>query len=87
MAELHYYELTRAAHFEKVAANWYRNFVQAEINKTITNINSPLIPYGNRNTANSPIIELSESLAYYMGHFQANEKYWVNYTAFHEQHI
>ena len=72
LSETMLHEQVHAAHYNKVGNAWWADFVNAELQEMATT-NNP--PYGNGNTANSPLIALGESWGFYMGHFLTNMKY------------
>ncbi len=63
---------------------WFTSLYNAEVEEIITSTKS-YQPYGIGTDANSPIIALGESWAYYMGHYLADKTYGTNGSCQKEQ--
>lgn len=79
--------MSHATHYTKAGANWYTQFVYAELAEIAAHLggNDVLNPYGRGTTANSPIIALGEGWAYHAGHFLADQRFGFQSSNIGEQ--
>lgn len=75
LSEVIFHELSHTQHYNNVGNDWWRNFVVSELTETLNNLGTQFDPYGQGNTANSPIIAVAESWAYHYGRILADRVY------------
>jgi hypothetical protein len=81
ISEVIFHELSHAQHYNKVGNDWWHEFVLAELTEAAINFNNEFFPYGQGNTANSPMIALAESWAYHYGRVLADRVYGNQFSS------
>lgn len=85
VAETIYHELAHATLYKKAGADWYKTVVDGTIQELSRPGYAQYSPYGNGQTAYSPIIAVNEGWAYHYGHFLANLKYGTSSSTLNRQ--